>query len=293
MAKYLRIASDLHLEAFAQRNPDTLFLDFLPKDERDSESILVLAGDISSVPTQLAFFLRACLERFPHVVFVPGNHEYYRHNFDAWNRKMKDELPLLRQEGRGFLHFATQGIEVTDIQSVRFIFGTMWADGGHSLADQGQVGWYLNDFRVIHRDGHGDLSYRPVPRRFTVSDMIAEFKSAKARIDELLKQPYDGKTVVVTHHLPSRRLVSARFWPKDGSDGANGGFVGDCESILAYDHAPDIWVHGHTHDTIDTTLWKTRVVCNPAGYRGEWTSQFNSYMPAVPGESGAKFVELA
>jgi Icc-related predicted phosphoesterase len=96
-----------------------------------------------------------------------------------------------------------------------------------------------------------------------------------------------GKTVVITHHLPSRRLVSARFWPKDGSDGANGGFVGDCDNIIAL-HEPNLWIHGHTHDTIDTELWKTRIICNPAGYRGEWASPFNTYM-TTDEKDGKKF----
>lgn len=291
MSKYLRIASDLHLEGFQGRNPDTLALDFLPKDERDASSILILAGDISSAPTQLAFFLRACIERFPHVIFVPGNHEYYRHNFDAWNRKMNDDLPQLNQHGGGHLHFSTQGMKITDIWGVRFIFGTMWADGGPTLHDQAVTGHYLNDFRVIQCDSSSSIH----PRRFTVQDMQAQFKSSKAELEKYLSAPYDGKTVVVTHHLPSRRLVSARFWPGDGSDGANGGFVGNCDDLLAKtESAPWLWVHGHTHDTLDTELWQTRIVCNPAGYRGEWQTKFNTFMTAVDGRQVAvpKFVEL-
>jgi hypothetical protein len=125
--------------------------------------------------------------------------------------------------------------------------------------------------------------------------MVEEFKKNKAALRAELEKPFDGKTVVVTHHLPSRRLVSARFWPRDGSDGANGGFVGDCENILAYEElAPDLWIHGHTHDSIDTMLWETRIVCGPAGYRGEWHTPHNSYWSADNGKPCAvpRFVEL-
>jgi hypothetical protein len=110
----------------------------------------------------------------------------------------------------------------------------------------------------------------------------------KSKIDAYLREPFNGKTVVITHHLPSRRLVSARFWPGDGSDGANGGFVGQCDDLLAGDDAPDLWVFGHTHDSMDTTLWKTRVMCNPAGYRGEWMTKFNTFMK--PNEKGSREV---
>ena len=271
----LRIASDLHLEGFAGRNAETLVCDFLPHDPRDADSMLVLAGDISSIPSQLIEFLSACLKRFSKVLFVSGNHEYYRHHFSQWNIDMEKRLTELHQsvlaDGRS-LYFATWGIETVTISDVRFIFGTMWADGGPTLQDRGQVGFYLNDFRLI-RAGDGFTL-------FTVQDMITQYKISKRRIRELLCEPCGlKKTVVVTHHLPSRRLVSARFWPGDGSDGANGGFVGDCDDLLAAEEtAPALWIHGHTHDTIDTTLWKTRIVCNPLGYRGEWSSPYNRYM---------------
>jgi Icc-related predicted phosphoesterase len=33
------------------------------------------------------------------------------------------------------------------------------------------------------------------------------------------------------------------------------------------DHGPDLWVHGHTHNSFDYILGKTRVVVNPYGYK--------------------------
>jgi hypothetical protein len=86
--------------------------------------------------------------------------------------------------------------------------------------------------------------------------------------------PFNGKTVVITHHMPSERLCHPRFGPD-----LNGGFAADMEHILAYDHAPSLWIHGHTHDTIDTRLWKTRIVCNPSGYSQESGSAYKKYVP--------------
>jgi Icc-related predicted phosphoesterase len=36
------------------------------------------------------------------------------------------------------------------------------------------------------------------------------------------------------------------------------------ELILKYQ--PALWVHGHTHGSIDCTIGETRVLCNPKGY---------------------------
>jgi len=293
MIKHLRIASDLHLEGFSGRDPGTLVIDFLPHDDRDAESLLILAGDITSHPHQLVGFIQACQQRFPRVLFIPGNHEYYKHNYQAWNAEMSDRL---RMYCPGLVYALGSVGYWDEAVDLRIIFSTLWADGGPTLQDRGQVGFYLNDFRLIT---YNDLEHEN-PRKFGVPDMIYEHGQQKAKIEEYLKQSYGGRTVVVTHHLPSRRLVSPRFWPGDGSDGANGGFVGDCDSLLAGDHAPDLWIHGHTHDTVDTRLWRTRIVANPAGYRGEWSSQFNTFMSSEPRSDGTKkavvqpkFVEIA
>ena len=287
--KYLRIASDLHLEGFGGRNAETLMIDFIPADDRDAESILILAGDISSQPEQLMEFLTACCNRFQRVYYVAGNHEFYKQDYIAYPAQMLAAITN-RQVSFGVMKnlefaFNTVGYEELEDIGVRFIFAPLWGDGGPTLADQGKVAFYLNDFRLITNGYHADHGSQ---RKFTVQDMVYEHKKQKAQIDAYLQVPFAGKSVVITHHLPSRRLVSPRFVERDGSDGANGGFVGDCESILAYDHAPDLWVHGHTHDTIDTELWNTRIVCNPAGYRGEWATPHNSYMAAERREDGSR-----
>jgi len=32
------------------------------------------------------------------------------------------------------------------------------------------------------------------------------------------------------------------------------------------EHQPRLWIHGHTHESFDYKIGKTRVVCNPRGY---------------------------
>ena len=33
------------------------------------------------------------------------------------------------------------------------------------------------------------------------------------------------------------------------------------------DHGPNLWIHGHTHNSFDYTLGRTRVIVNPYGYK--------------------------
>jgi hypothetical protein len=80
------------------------------------------------------------------------------------------------------------------------------------------------------------------------------------------------KKVVVTHYLPSYQSVNARWKDSD----INCAFVGNCEDILSDPWAPELWIHGHTHDSCDYVYPhdcadyatnSTRVVCNPYGYK--------------------------
>lgn len=261
--KYIRVASDLHLEQLLGQREEFLALTYLPEDPRDAESVLVLAGDISSKPDQLLKFLGFLEKRFMKIIYVPGNHEYYGHEMMEWSMNMMAGLGGWF-EGEGTIEFPGHGVGYVELEGVRFIFTTLWADGGNTLADELNISRYMRDFYVI-KIGN---------KKFTVADMKTLHKSQKEKLIELINTPFDGKTVVVSHHMPSHRLCHPRF----GTD-CNGGFASNCDLVLASDNAPHLWIHGHTHDTIDTKMWQTRVVCNPMGYTSEWGSVHTIYGP--------------
>lgn len=257
--KYIRVLSDLHLEQYLGQRESWLSDKFIPADLLDKDSVLVLAGDISSKPEQLFKFIESTAKRFQRIIFIPGNHEFYGHEMSTWSFDVESRLKNIEN-----VRFETMGVGYEEMNGVRFIFTTLWADGGPDKQDWKNVELYLRDFYVIRRDS----------KRFTVPDMIAIHKGQKEKVKEYLAQPFDGKTVVISHHMPSYRLCHPRF-----GNSANGGFASNCDDILAYDNAPNLWIHGHTHDTIDTRLWKTRIVCNPSGYYMETSSPFLKYQP--------------
>ena len=265
--KYIRVASDLHLEQRFGKRAVFLHQTFLPPDERDTESVLVLAGDISSKPDQLIPFLREVEKHFPKVYYMPGNHEFYGHQMLKWAQDFRNTMASGPKKDPTCLktEFATLGVSYEELENMRIIFGTLWADGGRSSYEQAMVARGLNDFHVIHTDDK---------KKFTVPDMILLHKQQKAEIKAHLAKPFDGITVVATHHMPSYRLCHPRF----GNE-INGGFASDCEDILTGENAPDIWIHGHTHDTGDNIMWNTRIVCNPSGYYFENDKRYNNFRP--------------
>jgi hypothetical protein len=258
----IRVASDLHLEFFKGAVAE-LADHFLSADGRDSESVLVLAGDISSNVPQLAGFLAHVEARFRHVVFVPGNHEYFGHDMDDCNRML--------QEGKFQRTTVAAGYVATvQVLGVTFVACTLWASGGASASQRSRVLEVMRDFRHIQRLGEP----------FTVAYMQALNRSQRYALACALRCT-EGPTVVVSHHLPSFKLCHPRF-----DIACNGGFASNCDDLMHGERAPALWIHGHTHDTIDTAIGRTRVVCNPAGYRPEWGNPFNTYFAAP------KFVEV-
>jgi len=269
--KYIRVLSDLHLEQLLGQREEFLANSFVPPDPRDSESVLVLAGDISSKPAQLIPFLGWLKDRFMRVIYIPGNHEYYGHEFASWERAVTEALKEAPN-----IKFCGNDVAVEEFEGVRFIFGTLWGDGGSTLAEHADIGRYLNDFRLA----------RVGDKKFTVADMKTMYRSQKSKIKALLETPFDGKTVVATHHMPSYQLCHPRF-----GGAINGGFASHSDDLMGGEHAPAVWIHGHTHDTIDRILHGCRVVCNPSGYRQEYGTIFNLFGPKFITIENMQYVE--
>lgn len=264
--KFLRVASDLHIEGNRGQKMDSIANTFLPAHEDDKSSILVLAGDISSYPAQLVEFLSAVESRFLAVVFVPGNHEFYNHDINEWKQSTQKLFDLTLKN----TYAALDNVRNEAILGINFVFGTLWGDGGKTKQEQHSVDNGLNDFHLI-RNGQ---------ERYKVLDMIELNNRDRKSLDQFL---VDADTtmpvVVVTHHIPSYALCHPRF-----GNSITGGFASSCDDLMV-DGSPNLWIHGHTHDTMDKMFYGTRIVCNPYGYRYENNkSSFNSY--------SAKFIDV-
>jgi len=228
----LHILNDLHIE----------FEDFVPP-ETDAE-IVILAGDIG-VGTD---GLRWAEARFPGmpVIYIPGNHEFYHHDI-----ALIDEL---RMEAPDNVHVLNDDQIV--INGVRFLGSILWTDFAlfgeadkffaMQTARQG-----MTDFSIIQNNG----------RRFTPEDAIQLHSASRNWLAAMLAEPFDGKTVVVTHHAPSSQSVHPRF----ARDLLTPAFASNLENLMDCDRAA-LWIHGHMHESYDYEVYGTRVVCNPRGY---------------------------
>ena len=232
----LRIFSDLHLE----------FVDWIPPPV--AADAIVLAGDIA-VGVQGIQWARRQFPDTP-VVYVPGNHEFY-------GARLPDALAELRTEAQRLgVHFL-DGDECI-LGGTRFLGTTLWTDYelyGSAPEDleraMADAAIEMNDFRMIQWAGGEPLE--PA----LVRDMHL---TGVAWLAERLAEPFGGPTVVVTHHLPHRQCIH----PKYEGTRFNPCFASDLDHLVRAPVA--LWVHGHTHESIDFLVNGTRVVCNPRGY---------------------------
>jgi predicted phosphodiesterase len=217
--------------------------------------VVVLAGDIHSHTHALEWATKTFSKP---VIYVPGNHEYYDAHFHGINVELKrcvQDFPNV--------HLLDNASVVID--GVRFVGAVLWTNFrlyGDSPAIVGRclhdAKDGMRDFSVIRFGSTGLM--RP-------ADTVHLFAESACYLREILREPFDGPTVVVTHHLPSMRSVATRF--KD--DLMSSAFASNLDDLVAQ---ADVWIHGHTHDSFDYAIGKCRVVCNPRGYPGTMYPRF-------------------
>lgn len=228
----LHLLSDLHLE----------FGEFVPA--ATDADIVLLPGDIHLGIKGIEWAQRTFDKP---VVYVPGNHEYYRQHMGKLGAEMAAAV------AGSHVHVLLD--EALVLGGVRFIGGTLWTDfnfsGNQPFAAQ-TARATLSDFRLIRLDAN----YRKLHPR----DVILKHAQTRRFIQETLAQPFPGKTVVLSHHAPGALSVAPEF----SDDELTSAYASRLERLFGPEVA--LWVHGHMHHSVDYVQAGTRVVCNPRGY---------------------------
>ena len=120
----------------------------------------------------------------------------------------------------------------------------------------------LNDYEVITWSAEG--------RRLRPGDTLALHESSRHWLAARLAVPFDGPSVVITHHAP---LVRVRP-PSPVHRAMLGAFASDLTALMDGDRVA-LWIHGHTHRVADLEVHGTRVISNPRGYRHEPVAAFD------------------
>ena len=231
----LHVMSDIHLE-FGTFEPPEVIAD-----------AVILAGDTGLGTRGITWALEHF--RIP-VIFLAGNHEYYR-------QIMPETLEALRDLAAGTnVHFLEN--DAITIGNIRFLGCTLWTDFGlfgDPTAAKRAARLGMNDYRVINT-ASGYHLLRPI-------DTERIHAQSVRWLTEEINLHRGEKTVIVTHHGPSGRSVPERY----AQDILSASFCSNLDRLVETSGVA-LWIHGHTHDSFDYKIGGTRVIVNPRGYCG-------------------------
>ncbi|OWX98643.1 hypothetical protein B6V76_18765 [Thioclava sp. IC9] len=243
MSKVL-ILADLHLDLWMQKHRD-------PFDDLELENaeLLIIAGDLANKPKirwRPALQLIGQHVDLDRVHIIPGNHDYYDFRLDG-----DDRLADLAHEAGA--HLAQKRVLIHE--RTRFLCATLWTDfalGPGSVAEKSSRNdWVMNDYRYIRVAGSGYRKARP-------ADTIAKHHEHLVWLRGQLATPFDGETVVVTHHAPHPTALPPGAplpWC----------YASDLTALIE-EYQPERWLFGHTHHAAEFQVGRTQLKNVSKGY---------------------------
>jgi Icc-related predicted phosphoesterase len=247
----IALLSDIHLSVA-----------FLPLPETSAD-VLVIAGDVGRPAPAMEWAKATCVP----TLYVAGNHEFYGSDLATTYARLVElaEGTSIRVLERSEWHHG----------GVRFLGCTLWSD--YRLFDSeeararglGDATKFMYDFTAIKVAPDFEEKFTPA-----LSQLL--FAQSVAWLEECFARPHAGPTVVVTHFAPTPQSISPRF--RDSS--VNASFVSDLTGRIER-WQPELWLHGHTHDSFDYRVGRTRVVCNARGYAKDGRTENSRFDPVL------------
>jgi predicted phosphodiesterase len=230
----MKLISDVHTEFHRDHGRE-----FFGRLETDGVDVLIVAGDLT-IEAHMELALSTLCDMYPHVIYVTGNHEYYK------SSRIKVHATLSRLTARySNLHWLENG--TVTLSGRRFVGCSLWftddPDGLNRV-----YGKFLSDFRAI--EGFEQWVY-----------------DINRGSRDFLMKTVGPEDIVVTHHLPHPDAVAPIF--RTGKLAPMNRFFLCDMSALIQKVQPRLWCFGHTHHAVDTWVGGTRLLCNPLGYPHE------------------------
>lgn len=244
------ILSDLHVDASPWEPPAGPRVD-----------LAIVAGDVADGLTRrsLPWLAAHVRPRARHVVYVPGNHDFY-------GCRIPDETARGRDAAIASDVTMLDAGQSRIVDGVRIIGATLWTDYGigepqwsraWGMREAGDRHVGMRDHRRIQtRDRLGS------PRAFRPPAAAALHVEHRGRIERALAEPHAGPTIVVTHHAPHPRSLPAG----EATGPGDAAYASDMSALMEGPGAPDLWIHGHVHASRDYRVGRTRVLSNPRGH---------------------------
>lgn len=202
---------------------------------------LILAGDIGNIHCnfhrgKVTDFLKYCSTNWKTVIYVPGNHEFYKTSISEGKNILKEIC------AETDVRLLCPGVTVID--GITIVGDTLWTHVPEY--DEDIVSCGMNDYAKIEN--------------FTVEDSNKLHKDGVHFIKSITdSQP---KCLVVTHHVPDLDIATS---PSGGHMDLSSAFG---TSIIKEFKKENIvaWIYGHTHMNRCEEIEGVKVICNQKGY---------------------------
>lgn len=248
----IRLLSDLHAEGGFDKE---LF-------KSQGEDVLVLAGDIHVGADAVWAMLKQFAEHQPNIVFVAGNHEFYRQDYHDTCRKLEEwaKFTGIKILNPGTVYFDAEfkrfvePLEENTDPYVAIIGAPLWTNFRNNDLSKFHAKQGINDFRLIEFDN----------RYFAPNDAAQLFEQQYGYI-KFQSEQIKSKKLIVTHFLPAVECIDPQYLGQGATSTLNDYFANDLGGWISY-LENTTWVHGHTHSNVDFKICDTRIVANPYGY---------------------------
>jgi len=237
----IQIMSDLHIEQ-CQEVPDSLSY-ITPKAD-----ILVLAGDIGRIHrfTQLKSFLEDVCKKFKIVLYVPGNHEFYRVPCVPWKgmSELYQDLLVIKKGIANLFVLSRSSVVIGDV----CIAGcTLWSQA------MVEIPKFIVKIKGINTRIYNGLFRRDLAY---IEHMISYCKKKELKL------------VVVTHHCPTH-FVSRKAHMYKSLYTSNLDYLLDSQKVHT-------WICGHNHKNFDlVTPLGTHLISNQKGKPRDHVEDFS------------------
>ena len=240
----IQLFSDIHTEFIQGKHEQPI--DIYKQLVQSNVDLLVIAGDLGAPLDEfkrwkeqayidaLTFFCN----NYPHVLLIPGNHDFYHGSFDRF-RRFASRLLLSNLT----IQTSQFGLEEYKLNEDTMIYAsTLWFKNRPSNS---QCFGVMNDSRYIE-------------------DSLNQIHAVAKKQVEDLKKKVGPNDVVITHHAPTSSILS-RYEP--GYAAQQFYYNEDAEKVIK-NNKPKVWCFGHTHISEDKIIGETRLISNPMGYYG-------------------------
>lgn len=233
----LDYVSDLHIDKYPQIHPR---FDFLKKTKKDR--ILAIVGDLTDYnPVLTRNFLSIVSDKYKHILYVPGNHEYWN-NYKISKEKIDNELQFICNKLKNVSFLNNSSIVIDDI---KYIGSTLW-----SHIDNSSQKDYLSNYTKILTNNN----------KLTIADTNHLHHNSVNYIINNTKDEQD--TIVLTHFAPLKNCKDYKT-THERFERNTEGFSSDLRELIK---SPiKVWIYGHTHYENQFKYNKVLIASYPIG----------------------------